>query len=421
MKMRNILLSIAPSLLLGVALTATAAQSNHPAFDLDKEIPERKVQTLMGERSYKRLEAIHELIGNGEMAQAEERLHGYIDSVEGNPYETALGYQNLGYVYVQQEDYRKALGPLKRAVEMDALPEGPQQETIMLIAQMYAAEDDWPNTIQWLDRWFTRTNDPSPDSLILSAQARAQMERYREAIPFVKFAIERKDDPQESWYQLWLAMHFELREYSQAADVLEIMINKWSNKPTYWEQLAGIYQELGDDRRALATQMLAYRKGLFGSQEKILNLVRFYLFMEVPYKAAQILQEEIDRGRVEKNLKHYELLADAWSAARETEEAIVAHEMAARYDDDGSHWLTIAQLHNDKGNWRETIAAVSEGLDKGLEEPGDAYLLQGRAAAELKEYDEAIRYFRKALSYEDSRDQARAWISYAEDELNVSA
>lgn len=411
------------TLLVGLSLPAEAVidTRTHPAFSdpATCELPERKRQATMGERTYRRLTSVHELMGEGEYAEAMKRVDSILDDVDGG-YERAIASQTKGFLHAQQEQYREAIGPLQEAVELDAMPEQAQQNTMYMLASMYATEEDWTNVVRWLDRWFERECDPKPEALITAAQSRAQMADHRDAIPFVKAAIAKNDKPVQNWYQLWLAMHYELNEYAPAAEVLERMIEIWPQKKVFWEQLASLYMELKEDQKALATQALAYRNGLLQSEEELMNLVRMYMFMEIPYEAGQVLEKGMREGKIESNLEHLELLASAWVQSRENDRAIAALERAAQYADDGEHYIQIARLHREKGKWREIIDAVDKAMEKGdIERPGAAYLLQGMAATELKRYQEALTYFTRALNDDRTRAQAREWMRYAQEEIEV--
>jgi hypothetical protein len=51
-------------------------------------------------------------------------------------------------------------------------------------------------------------------------------------------------------------------------------------------------------------------------------IVNLYLGEELPYKAATLLSRELERGRIESNVRNLELLSQAWYLSAETERAI---------------------------------------------------------------------------------------------------
>ena len=208
------------------------------------------------------------------------------------------------------------------------------------------------------------------------------------------------------------------------------MVSRWPDKVKYWDLLSGAYQEKGEDKNALAAMMLAYQKGLVTEEKKLLNLVRFNLFLDIPYDGGKLLEKELAAGRVEPTQKNLELLLQAWTTAKEFDRAIAVIDRIAPITDSGDYIMQKAQLYNEKAEWDSVVAAAAAAVDKGnLKRPGEAYLLRGLALAELGRYDDAIDVLKEAknvarrLPKQKDRDrirkQADAWIEYVSDRKKV--
>src|SRR5690606_20234396 len=157
----------------------------------------------------------------------------------------------------------------------------------------------------------------SADAYMLVGSSHAELGRLEAALPWVQEAIRRSEQPNESWHMLELSIHFEQMSYERAAQLLQRMVVLWPSNGRYWEMLASCYLELAADDDALATLMVAYKKDLLQEEAKILNLVRLNMFVDLPYEAGRILEQEMRRGRVEETEANLELLRSAWTAARE--------------------------------------------------------------------------------------------------------
>ena len=75
-------------------------------------------------------------------------------------------------------------------------------------------------------------------------------------------------------------------------------------------------------------------------------------------------------------------------------------------------------LLNETGDWDGVVDSCRRALDKGgLENPGEVWILQGVALAELRRFDEAIEAFESAKreGSENIRRNANAWIGYVRD------
>lgn len=372
----------------------------------------------MSENLYRRLEKVHNLISEEKYAEAEERARDLIGAASGN-YENAIAAQTYGHILAAQEKYRQAIEQFKRAVELDALPNPTHYGMMYNIAQLLISTEEYNEGLRWLNRYFSEMPQSKIDNnaYVLAASANAELGNHRAAIDYIETALANADKPKESWYQLLLAMHFELKEYREAARVLERMIKLWPEKKQYWTQLSSVYLELNEDKKALAILEVAHTKGLLDKESEWMQLAQLYLFLDIPYKGAKVLSEGIERGIVERSKKNLELLGNAWYSAHEIDQAIEAFEAAGKLALDGKLDMRRAYLLVDQEKWEEARQALSAALEKGgLKDTGNAYILLGMSNYELGDEDAARRAFNKALQYDDSRKAASQWLRHLEDE-----
>ena len=367
----------------------------------------------LSERTYKRLTTIHELMGENKYAEALRRLDQLLPRVRKHDYEYATVMQTYGFAYAAQDQYKKAIKAFKEALKTEALPDQVQQTMRYNLAQLYAAASDWKNAAKAYEQWLAVAENPSADSYAFGATIYAQLKQYSKAIPKIKKAISLVKKPRENWYQLLLSMLYQKKKYTESAKVLETMVAYWPSKKQYWQQLSGVYFTLKKNRRSLAVLELAHKQGFLQKERELMNLVNMYLLQGIPYKAARILEAEMNAGRIERSGKNLQKLGEAWMRARETDEALKELEAAARIQKKGVLYLRLAQLHTDKENWRRVIDLANQALSAGgLKNPGDAYMLRGMAQYELKQKKSALASFSKAVKYKKSKRQASQWIKH---------
>lgn len=392
--MRSLLLSLALSLSLFWAGMAAA-------------------QTL-SETTYRRLTRIHEHIGEEEYGEALGKLEKLLSAVQRDDYEHALVLQTYGFIYAQQSNYVKAADYFKRALALESLPEQQVESMKYNLGQFHVAVEQYREGIAVLEDYLRTAKNPvPPDARILLATAYAQINQFRKALPPLTQAISESKDPKEQWFQLKLALHFELKDYPSCANTLLEMIRRFPVKEEYWKQLSGMFLEIRKDAEALAILALAERQGFLDEGKEIVNLANLFLFLDIPYKAAKILDQGLRRDAVQANAKHYELLGNAWLGAKETDRAIAALEQASQRTEDGELVLRLAFLYLEKESWAQVLPTLERARQLGVKNPGNAALLQGIAAAELGRYEEAIRAFAEAKKHEDTREQAAAWQQHA--------
>jgi len=143
------------------------------------------------------------------------------------------------------------------------------------------------------------------------------------------------------------------------------------------------------------------------------------MYNKQPYQAANLLAKELNSQRVKKNSAHWELLASAWTNAREYKQAITALEKASALNNKGELYLQLARIHVEQELWQDAIAAINKALKKGgLKQTGEAYILLGMSLYETEQLSAAKAAFKKARKYKKTRKSANQWLNYVANSNN---
>jgi hypothetical protein len=393
-----------------------AARASHA------ELQRAEPGVMMSERAFRRFEGITAAYGDGRYADALAAAEAYLKS-ELNEYERAMGEQLLGYILIALDRPGEAVPRFQRAIELDALPNNAHFGMMRSLAQLYAAREQWQRSLDTMAEYLRYQPEPAPEDRIMMAQNHVQLGQHRQALPWVRGAIQRAGaDAQENWYQLELAIHFELRDHRAALPVLKAMVARWPDRLRYWELLAGAHQELNQDADALAALMAAYSGGLIDTEAGLLNLARMNLYVDAPFQAGRILARALEAGRVTANAANLRLLLQAWTAAREFESAAWVIDRLAPLTGEGDLFLQQARLMMEHNDWQATLDAARKALELGnLSQPGNAWLLAGIALMELEQLEESRAAFRRAQEFgADARRQAREWQRFVEDRIEAA-
>ena len=367
----------------------------------------------LSEATWKRLNAIQEQMAAGDNRKAVAALQRLAERTRANPYEYANVMQTLGYAWSALERYDKAAEAFRAALATEALPDGVMQAMRYDLAQLLALQGRWAAALKVYRRWLANEKAPSAESYLLGATLYSELERYPAAIEALRKAIALAKRPRKAWYQMLLGLYHQAKQPRNALKLLQRMVALWPGEGRYWKQLSALHYQLGQHRQALVTLALAYRQGHLSKERELLNLVNLYLLQKIPYKAARIMEREIEKGRIRPTGRHLRQLGEAWMAARETEKAIGALQRAAERLGEGPLYLRLARLQYDRGRWREVIRqARAARRAGGLKNPGTAWLLEGMAHHELGREEQAKAAFRKALDYPKSRSQAQQWLNF---------
>ena len=389
----------------------------------NRQILEHKAPgQAMTEVVYKRLGAVHEMIGDGDMQRALTDLER-LANMRLNNHESALVQQTFGFVYVQMDRNQEALQSFEASLAMEALPHAVTQGLMYSLAGLYAAEGQYMKSIETMREWFRYEAEPRPEAYMMIASAFAELEEYDSALPYVQKAIARSPEPKENWYMLEVAIHLEGERYREAIAVLRTMLKFWPGVARYWDMLAGMHLELGEDRPALDAMMIAYAKGFLDTEAKLIAAAQLNLLLEIPFTAGELLEKGINDGVIERNVDNLEMLLLAWTNAREYDKAIATIDELAPLGEDGKYYMQKAGIANERGDWELAIVAAGEALEAGLEEPVEAHMIAGMANAELGRFDDAIAAFELARSNGDTEERANAasWIAFVEEKVQLQA
>lgn len=383
---------------------------------------ERKKTPALREQVYSQLARAQQLADEGDVNAGLDVLRNVESKLSSmNSYERAMLWNFYGYMYYGEDNIAKAIEYFAKVVEEEAIPEALEQNTLFSLAQLALGQGEFEKTIDYLQKWERLTApEQHQKAWVLKAQALYQQGDYKAALAPITKAIDtvesKQQVPEENWLVLQRAIYFELGDTKRVAAVLEDMV-RYYNKPEYWVQLAGVYGQLGQENKQLAMLETAFQQGFLTKGQDLLNLAQTYFFNDVPYKAGQVLEQALEQGAVERNLRHMKLLAQAWVAARETDKASAALLAAAALSDDGELDAQRATLLLNAERNKDAIIAAQAALEKGdLKQPGTMHLVIGMAELNLENFNAALQAFAVAKKFDDARKSASQWERYAQAE-----
>jgi tetratricopeptide (TPR) repeat protein len=408
---------ITPKMLLAVIATVFVAGS---AFAQDDEREERDAQKTkqaqaVSKEVYDKITKAQEQVEAKDYQGALRALNNLYDPDKLTEYEQANVLNYIGFVYYNMDDVPNAIRTYEKMVAIPSLEPQMAKQTTYTLAQLYTMEEQYQKALQTLDKWFVMETNPAPDPFILKAQNLYQVQRYNEMIEPIQNAMrvarERDKPVKEDWYVLLNFAYFQEEDYKQVRDIQKILLENWPKK-RYWFSLAGAYTELGEDNNLIAAYGAAHDQGMLEKESEFVTMAQLYMQAEVPYKAATLLEKEMESGRVTKTAKNYRLLSQAWMLSQEDERAVPALKEAARLSDDGELDVRLGNTYLNLGDYDGCINAVQDGLRKGgLKNPDNARISLGMCLYNKRRYQAAIEAFRTASKTDRSRKIAQQWIS----------
>jgi tetratricopeptide (TPR) repeat protein len=338
-----------------------------------------------------------------------------------NPYERALVYRMLAFIAYGANQPKEAIEYFVMFLGEEMLPIRDEARVRFNIAQLYLSLQKWREAIDWLNRWLLYVENPDPLGFYLMGIAYFQLEDFDAAIAQTRRAVEIRPNPRESWIRLLAALYAQKEDYKNAAPVLEELVLRFPKK-AYWVQLSLIYGAHENYRRSLSVQQVAYAQQFLTEDKELRRLARSYLFHELPYPAAQVLEKALEDGAISPDSDAFELLANSWIAAREYERSLDPLRSAAKLSEDGNLYVRLGQVHMQREAWSEASALLEKAVAKGdLKDPGNADLLLGIAYYNGAQVARARSSFLRARQHDSTRKAANRWITHLDTEGDDAA
>ncbi|CAM3746568.1 tetratricopeptide repeat protein [Parendozoicomonas haliclonae] len=338
-----------------------------------------------------------------------------------NSYERANTYNLYAFVHYAQDQPEKALTAYQNVVQQANIPLALEASTRYTIAQLLMSMDRWQQGIDELNRWFQLTDTASASAHVLRGQAYYQVQNYPNARQDLETAIrlykQKGKQPKEHWLSLLRYLYQEQGLIPETIATLEELLTLYPKKD-YWLQLSYIYGETGNEKKQLAALESVYVQGLLERESELVNLAYLYLNADTPAKSATLLESALQSQRVQPTSRNLELLASAWQQAREIDKALPYMIQAAEKSETGELWVRVGNLYLDKEQFKDAIAALNKGLNRGRVKRSDnANLALGIAYFQTQAFDKARKAFLQAHKDKRSQKAASQWLAFMDKEM----
>lgn len=333
-------------------------------------------------------------------------------------HERAEIWNLYGYSYFLLEDEIKALEFYERVVN-EPEANGPlRNRTLKTVGQLYIVQENWSQALKFYKQWAALQLIIGPDDHALFSQIYYNLDDLNNSLSSIETAIAVREDKgaigKENWYAIQRSIYFTRGDYRKVISILKKLIVNYPNVK-YWRELGGMYSELEDGKKQMASFAVAYVQNGLTSESQIVGLAYLYIGADAPYKGAEILVDAMNDDLVEKTEKNLQLVGSAYFQANEYTKALPYMEQAASKSKDGESHGRLAGVYLDLERYDESIRAGREALRRGgLKQKHLVQLGLGTALFNTKQYDEAIRVMRQVKG--EGEDSAKDWIKYINSE-----
>ncbi len=392
--------------------TSTLAQEGRSRADNSDDAPEDgAISQNIDEQTARILSEAIEFLNMDMFVEARARLADLrLDRL--SPFERSRYEQLMFNLDINDENYPGARGHLQAAIDSGGLNVQEISTLKYQMAQLFVQEEKWAEAATALEAWIAAEPMPNSAAYYLLAAAYYQQDLLDKALPNAQKAVDLAETPQEAWLQMLASLLMNKEDFVAALPVVKRMVNMFPDKKGHWQLLSGIYLQQEDYENALVAVEFQNYAGMITTDAEIRNLADLYMVQDMPHRAALLLESAIEDGKIEKNLKAYEGLANAWAAAREYEKAIPVLGQAAELSNNGELYKRMGEVQQQLLLWKDSAESFENALEKGdLRDEAYTQYILGYSLFMADEFTEAKRWLERAARDSDQRRQANDLIN----------
>jgi tetratricopeptide (TPR) repeat protein len=242
-----------------------------------------------------------------------------------------------------------------------------------MLAQLQLADDELQPGLATLDRYLAESKSTKPDDLVLKGQALYQAERFQEAIPPLKQAIDSTPEPKDSWVQLLMAAYAESNQNAEAVALAEKLAAKNPTDKKAQMNLATVYAQADQMDKAAGVLEKLRTSGQLSDEREYRQLYITYANMDGREKdVIAVINEGVQKGVIKPDQQTYLALAQSYYYSDQIPQAIENWQKAAPLSKDGETYLNLARVLWQEGRLPEAKQAAQQALAKGIKKPEDA-------------------------------------------------
>jgi len=350
-----------------------------------------------------------------------------------SPYERTIIYQMQGASYYQLDQFGPAITAFEAALAAGGLLPKERKDMQVKIVQLMIANEQPALGAQKLENYLNAGGQLKPEYIGMLTQAWVQAKNYERALPWAEKWFAAANPKERKHFNILNFLYNSLGRPARQADIVTQMIERWPQEKELWDAWASLFAGAEQDEDAFAVTKLLYLGGALTTEAELMKVVQYYSFYDMPYQAAEILEKELNAGRVTRDTDKLVQLSSLFRQAREYARAIPILEAATKSGGTGGLYVQLGEALYNEGFCARAESAFKQGIDRGYD-AGKAWTLiatcryedvqrqqklscqmseaEKSAAPKTKARQSAIAAFEKVPPTSTQTRDAKKWISF---------
>lgn len=167
---------------------------------------------------------------------------------QGNNFEksTILNFHTNYYLMIS--DYEETIATFLAMLEIENLRDDIENRTLRSLGQLYAAEEQWQNSIRYYELWLAEAESIDNVTARGLSYGHYQLEQWESARDYWQqyLDIESEENLDRDDFAYLNGLHYTLNDFEAARELTQDMILRF-NDPVDWNNLRAIHQRLDED------------------------------------------------------------------------------------------------------------------------------------------------------------------------------
>ena len=382
---KHALLSLTIIGLLGAAATSGAVENTRDRAERSQKKGSEKQEVMYPDatreepkakgasKAQSKLQKLINAYQKDDFAATRTQADELLANPAANDYDRAVAAQLASQAAYNLDDTPATIAYLKQALQLNALDNNNHYQLMYMLAQLQLQEDQYAEGLATLDRYLAETKSKKPEDFALKGQGLYQAERYAEAIPALKQAIETSPEPKDNWQQLLMASYAETGQSGDAIQMAEKIAAKAPTDKKAQMNLATVYLQADKFDQAAAVLEKLRAGGLMTDEKDYRQLYTTYANMDGKEKEViAVINDGMQKGILKPDQQTYLALAQSYYYSDQIAPAIEAWRKAAPLSKDGETYLNLAKVLWQEDRIPEAKQAAKSALEKGIKKPEDA-------------------------------------------------
>jgi len=373
-----------------------------------REAPEGRVSSRLQRRMNSMIEALNE---KEDPAKAREIADEILANERANAYEKSIAAQIAGNAANDLDDMDASVAYLQRAIDENGLDNDNHYSTMQNLAVAQLNNDMTQEAIATMTKLIAETQTDNPEVHYALAAAYLQDEQYDLGIESLKRAIALAAEPKAAWQQLLMSAYLEAERPAEAVQAGEVLLAQKPDDKRVILALASAYLDIEQEPKAIALLEGARTRGLLTEPRDYQSLYALYFNADGKEgEVIAVINEGLSKGVLKRDLPTLSALAQAAYFADNMPVAIETYKEAAALDPKGETGLNYAKVLSAEARDVEARDAAKAALAKGVDKPGDAWMVIARSENALENIPALRAALQEAAKYPETRDQANRML-----------